>query len=396
MGKRIKKRGHMRELIAVSLIRGVAGPGLNSSLGIFFVSASAVLGVGVGTLAWSVSAASLAGMLFLPAASRVYERMGLRMTALLGVLLVGLSYLSLAFCTHIAWWFILAVPFGIGTVLIVNLLGPLALDRSADSYGSSLGWMMTLAGLAAIPLQPLVTWAISFGGSRAGYLLGGAFALAVMLPCVFVLPPAAHKETSPPRAPEAHLTGRDFTLLYVLLVVIVGYNAFHQHIAALGKNLSLSSGQIGLALGLSAAGAAVGGLLIGYMTRRAGGTGGGYLTLAVGGSAVLLFLWGGGTPFFFSLAAFLHGVASAAIGITVQSLARERCRTSFGRTLSRLLTAGPLATVIFTPLWGMIYDRTGSYTVALAAMLAMLAVGAGSLALFTRQKNTLSTGVNRV
>ncbi len=383
-----RKSAPWKSLLAVSLIRGVAGPGLNSSLGVFFPSVAAMLGVGVGTIAWSVSIASLAGMLFLPLADRVFSALGIRRTALIGVLSVALSFLSLGFATHIIWWFILAVPFGIGTVLVVNMLGPLVLDRQAEAeFGSALGIMMTIAGVAAIPVQPLAAWAIARGGVRMGYFLAGGVSLLFMLPCVWVLPREGiavrgRRETKT----SAAMPFRLLLLLFMLLLVIVGYNAFHQHLAVLGKNASLSEGMVGVALAMSAFGAAVGGVLIGGVTHRFGGVAGGYLTLGIGVIAVLLFMMGAPIGWLFSLAAFLHGVASSAIGITTQALARERDEAGYGHTLSRLLTAIPLANIIFTPLWGMIYDRTAQYTLALWGMLGLLAVGAGCLWLFSRSR----------
>ncbi len=374
-------RGHGR-LIAVSLIRGVAGPGLNSSLGIFFPVVSAFLGVGVGALSWSVSIGALAGMLFLPLAPRLLDVLGLRFTALIGILSVALSFFALGFAPRLFWWYLLAVPFGMGTVLIVNLLGPLVLEHEGGSLGASLGWMMTLAGLVAIPVQPLLTSAIALGGSRSGYIIGGVFALAVMLPCVLALP-CTKTDRRVQEATEEGMARLPFLLLYLLLFIIVACNAFHQHIATLGGERGLSVAALSLSLSLSMGGAAVGGILLGYVTHRCGGATGGYLTLVLAVGAVLLFLFGGDRTVRFSLACFLHGVSSAAIGITTQTLAREQCGSGYRRTLSRLLTAVPLATVVVTPLWGGIYDHTGSYTPALQLLLVLLAGGVLCLAAFS-------------
>ncbi len=384
MARRTEKRG-VQGLLAVSLIRGVAGPGLNASLGIFFPTVAAMLGASVGALSWSVSIASLAGMLFLPLAPRMYVWLGVRHTAVLGVLLVSVSFFLTGFARGLVWWYVLAVPFGIGTVLVVNMLGPLVLSRSEEGYGSALGRMMTLAGLVAIPVQPLITAAITRGGSRAGYVVGGVTALLVMLPGALILPRRAraaegtvHEEAPSDMAPHV------FLLLFILLIVIVATNAFHQHIAVFGRLHGHHDTTIGASLAVSVVGAAVGGLLLGHVTHRFGGLSGGYLTLVVGAAAAGLFLVGGRHAVWFSFACFLHGVASAAIGITVQYLARERCRQGYDRVLARLLTAIPLATVVATPLWGAMYDRTGGYTVVLWSLLALAAIGGVCLSRLAR------------
>ncbi len=368
-----------RELLAVSLIRGVAGPGLNSSLGLFFPAVSVAFGVGIGPLAWSVSIGALAGMICLPAAGWLFEHLGVRSMAVAGVLLVALSFLGNGFTEHLAWWYVLAVPFGVGTVLIVNMLGPLVLDGEGG-IGSSLGWMMTLAGVIAIPIQPLLTSWVARGGERAGYFAGGILALVVMLPCAMTLPRALpHCSRSRHETVGAEPGKPAFALLYLLLFIIVSYNAFHQHLAPLATAYDFSASAVGVALSFAMCGVAVGGLVIGYVTHRAGGGAGGYLTLGVAAVSVLLFLFAGRVTAWFTVACFLHGVASAAIGITAQTIAREICQGDYTRFLSRLLTAIPLATVIATPLWGMCYDRTGSYMLSLWGILALIGVGVGCL-----------------
>ncbi len=385
MGKSSMRHHVARELVSISVIRGLAGPGLNSSLGIFFPTVAAMLGVGVGTVSWSVSIASLAGMLFLPVSACVFRRLGVRVTSLLGVLLVSLSYLLHAFASHILWWYVLAVPFGIGTVLVVNLLGPLVLDGEGVGLGSSLGRMMTIAGVVAIPIQPLVTSALSHGGVRLGYLLGGGVAFLVMLPCVFVLPGHGEERNSIPRDGGKALHRGEFILLYCLLAVIVASNCFHQHITALGLSQSIGRSTVATGLTLSMIGAAAGGLLLGSVTHHFGGASSGYLTLALGGTAAGLFLLGGGGVVFMT-ACFLHGTSSAAIGITAQTLARERCEGEYGQTLARLLTAIPLATILATPLWGMIYDLTADYRFALWCILGLQVFGAGCLFIMSCKK----------
>ncbi len=372
-------------LLSISLIRGIAGPGLNSSLGLFFPAVAAAFGVGVGALSWTVGIAAVAGMFFLPFAERLYADLGVRSSAFVGILLLSLSFLLNGVAKDLFALCLFAIPFGMGTVLIVNLLGPLVFGAGETmQIGGALGWMMALSGVVAMVVQPALTFAISFAGWRFGYFIGGGVALYLLLFCLLALPktaPAPQRVTVQSYSDTG--TWRVFVPLFVLLFVISAFNAFHQHFAVLGRAAGFDAGGVGFALSLSMGGVAVGGLLLGWVTHQFNAVICGYTTLGIGAVSIVLFLIASENSIVFSLAALLHGVASAAIGITVQSLARERCGEDYGRVLAKLLTAIPLATVTATPVFGMVFDQTGSYTSVLWGILCALALGVGCLVWLT-------------
>ncbi len=375
-----------RDLVSVSLIRGIVGPGLNSSLGIFFSPVAAALGVGVGSLSLTVAVASLAGMLFLSLAAQMFEAGGVRVAAYCGAVLVCLSFAGQALGGHIVWWYLMAVPFGMGTVLLVNLLGPLYLhasDTEDSSFGARLGWMMALSGVIAVVLQPVLSHLVFQFGWRMGYLIGGIGSLFALLILIRLLPhrvsaseqSVAEEEQAPLHVP---------VLLSLYLGVISAFNAFHQQLAVYGQSVGYTARQVGIALSLSMAGAAVGGVLLGFVNHVKGAVFSGYTALAAGAVSLALLLMPNGSYSSFYIATILHGIASAAIGIPAQAILKDTCKGGYSRSLAVLLRAIPLASVIATPLLGYSYDITGSYDVAHWALLALLAVGAVSLLPFTQ------------
>ncbi len=379
-----EREDEKKGLLSASVIRGIVGPGLNSSLGIFFPAVAAALGVGIGSLSLTVSVASLAGMLYMSAAGRLFLKLGARKACLIGVCLTCISFALMGFGNSVVWWFLLALPFGMGTVILVNLLGPLLAGETGTRVGGVLGYMMALSGVAAMVLQPVITTLTARVGWRVAYLMGGAVTALVLLLCLFWIPKEACRKVKSVGEGESPLAIR--MSLFFFLAVIAAFNAFHQHMATCADALQYTNGQVGTVLFLSMAGATVGGVIIGHISHRFGALTGGICTLLVGAASVTLYLFGAAQYSWFCLASILHGVASAAIGITAQAVARERCGESYAHVLTFVLRAVPLATVVAMPLYGMVFDMTGSYRIAWWGLLILLCAAGGVLLLAFRRK----------
>jgi MFS family permease len=161
--------------------------------------------------------------------------------------------------------------------------------------------------------------------------------------------------------------------LFLFSAVISSFNLFHQHLVTFARTAGFEGGRICIALCLSMLGAALGALLVGYLGDRCGGVFGGSLILLLGGVAIFLFLLSGHFPCLFLPAAVLHGVASSGVGVIVPLLTREFFgRGEYTRILSRVSIGAPLASVTVMPLYGLLFDRLGSYTLALCLLLGAL------------------------
>ena len=375
----------------VALVRGICGPGLNSCVGVLFPWVKEETGMNVGVLSLFLSIAAIACLITLLLSKKVFSRLRTSAVMLLGGGFVTLSFCLLGLASGPILWCLPALSFGCGTALVVNLLGPSVVHVLLnDRMGFALGAMTTIASLVGAVMHPLLVWLIEKMGWRiACFILGGGgFALLLLASILFRLSfdKKATKEEETPIKQGTTWSIRGKSLL-VFMAVITAFNMFHQHFATYAKGNGIASDALSLALSLSMIGAAVGGILIGKLGDTFGGTCGGVLTLAIGGISCILFLMakdGVG----FCIAATLHGIASSGIGVTVPVLAREFFRgRDYTYVLSRVMLGAPLSTIISMPLYGIFYDRLGSYQLPLCQLLLCLFF-AGILLIFARKKTS--------
>ena len=395
---RTTERGGGRALLLLGVLRGLAGPGLFSSLGVFFPIIAAAGGGPLGSLSLSVSLASLAGACFLPLAGRWYARYDFRRVTWIGAFMMTVAYALYAVSPDPVWRAVLSLPLGCGMVMLVNLMAPCYLRLRGMDTGSSLGYLVALSGLVGAVFQPVLARALSATGWRLTYLLFGACSLAVMGAAIHLLP-SPHREReclcSGTRMPAGTEDAREgdggadggetaeytspglFFSLFLFQGVITGFSMFHQHFSTFAAAAGLPHRTMTAALTLSMLTAAVGALALGFLTRRFGVGVTGVGVLVLGGVSVLLFGFVGGGATGFLTASALHGAASGAIGVTVPAAARAVYpKETYARVLSRVMVSSPLFTLLFMQIYGVTYDRTGGFGASLLLLLASLALAA--------------------
>lgn len=406
-------------LIAVSLIRGVAGPGINASSGIFMTPVSESLGIGVGKLSVYMSVSSIVMMIWLPAAGKIYQKLSVRIVAISGILIQTIAFMALGFMNNVWAWYILAIPLAMGAVLIVNLLGPLLINRwFAKNIGLVMGIMMMVTSLSGAVFQPVLTNLVEGIGWQKSYLYFGIFALIFML-AVSLLFLRDEPKDKGLKAYGIHEVFRDekdkegrsgaqqkkygvyaavalktpaFYSLLFFMIVITGFAAFQQHIATFGLGIGLGMSAIGKALSISMIGAAVGSVLIGVLSDRLGIVPVSIGVLVMGiGSVILFFVAGDAGVAVFILATFLHGLAASAIGVVAPLLTTKFFgNLDYEKLFSVVMTGSPMASVVLMPAYGFIYDIFKSYNIVLIFLFCALALAAlGLMAGYRNSKKCL-------
>lgn len=381
-------------LLSLSLLRGLAGPGLFSSLGVFFPVMTEASGGSLGSLSLSVSLASVAGACFLPLAGRLYERLDFRRVTFFGVLLMTVSYMLFAASSAPLWRALISLPLGCGMVMLVNLMAPCYLRFLGADTGRPLGLLVALSGLTGAVFQPLLARALRAWGWRTTYLTFGFLSLAVMGIALLLLPPVAVPEWRDRLAPSVGWDGkreqtenrlddrrgstavhRLFWSMFLYQGIITGFTMFHQHFSTFAVSSELPHRSMTVALTLSMLTSAAGALILGSLTRYAGAGKTGVGVLVLGGVSVLLFGFVGRSVTGFLMASALHGAVSGAIGVTVPAAAREVYRKEdYALSLSRIMVASPLLTLAFMQLYGASYDLTGGFGIALLCLFAALII----------------------
>lgn len=365
------------------------------------------LGIGIGQLSLYLSISSIATLVWLPIAGSLFNKYSVKVVVTVGVLLQTVAFIVLGFMSNVWAWYILAVPLAMGAALLVNLLGPVLVNRwFAKNIGLVMGLMMMITSLLGAVFQPVLTNMISNNGWRFTYIGFGAFALVVMLVIGIVflknnpsdkgLKPFGYDESNTSNNSQQVLSGVSagralkspaFIALLIFMIVLTGFAAFQQHIATFGLGMGLDMSTIGTALSISMIGAAVGSVLIGVLSDRVGIVPTSLGVLVVGLLAVILFFISNGNYMIFAIATFLHGLATSSIGVVAPLLTTKFFgNKDYEKLFSTVMIGSPLASIVLMPLYGYIYDTFGSYTYVFVFLFVALIV-AGVL-LFIGSKNS--------
>ena len=396
-------------LAAVILIRGFAGGGLNMTSGLFLAPVAGDLGVGIGSLSIYLSIVSVVMVLWLPAAGKLLNRFDARVMALAGAALQALAFAGFGWMDSVTGFYLLAAPYAMGSTIIVNLLGPILINRwFARRAGTMMGIQMAFVGLFGAVLQPFASSLILERGWRNTYrILGGLTFLIVFLVTLVLLrdrPEQKHlsaygadggrgrgrREEDKVQIPEkTAVRSASFYLLLLFMISITGVGIFTQHIPTYGSLLGYDLQQVGLALSLASVGNAAGSVAIGMVSDRIGSLKTCYGMIGVGMAAVAGFLFGGRGFGLFGAAAFLHGLTSAGIMVLAPILTiKFYGRQDYEKIYAKVSMGAPLASILLLPAYGYIYDWTKSYRAVLWGMLGLLFLAWFGIALGWKKRCT--------
>lgn len=398
-------------LVALAIIRGIAGPALNASAGLFLKPVADDIGVGIGDLSLYLSISSIIMVFWLPIAGKLINKYNIKIVTILAALLQAGSFFAFGFMKSVWGWYLLSIPTALGSALLVNLLGPVLINRwYVKNKGVAMGLMMSLVGLLGAFFQPTITSLLTHSGWQHTYkLIGLASLIIIILVAVFLLKNApqdknlqaygyktgetsAPSNTAEPLGISARIAMKSssFYLLTLFIIVLTSFAAFSQHITTFGLTLGHSMSTVGMALSLSMIGSAIGAILIGIFSDKFGALKVSIAVLIIGMMAIILYLIGGNYFVTFALATFLHGLASSSIGV----LAPLLTSTFFGnkdyeKLFATVMMGAPLASIVLLPAYGFIYDTFGSYQIVFAFLLIALTIGLLSLILGFKKSHKL-------
>lgn len=381
-------------LLGIILIRGFAGGGLNTTSGLFLLPVSNDIGVGIGTLSIYLSITSIVLVFWFPFAGRLINKYDIRFVALCAVILQAGAFSLLGLMNNVSGWYILAVPYAMGSGILANLLGPILINRwFKKNTGLILGVQMAFVGLFGAVLQPLASSLIEGAGWRNTYfILGGITFIVVILSIIFIIRDRPENKNLKPygyeeinngnnnktvksvEIPEKKaLSSASFFLLLFFMISLTGVGVFTQHIPTYGSAIGYSVKQTGSALSFTSLGTAIGSIAIGIICDRLGSLKTCYGLIIVGIAAVIGFLISSGGIYVFFISAFLHGLVSAGIMVLSPILTIEFYgQQDYEKIYAKVSMGAPLASIILVPAYGFIYDITGGYFFVLIGMIVLL------------------------
>lgn len=365
---------------------------MTSSL--FLAPAAEEIGTGIGSLSVYLSITSVVMVLWLPTAGKLINRYEVRKVAAAGAALQALSFAGFGLMKNVYGWYLLAIPYAMGAALIVNLLGPILINRwFAKNAGTMLGIQMAFVGLFGAVLQPLTSGLIETGGWRYGYLIVGAASFFILLAVSVLLlrgrpqdkGMVPYGETKEEKREEGGfgselaisektaLRSASFYLLLLFMIAITGAGVFTQHIPIYGSVLGYSVKATGTALAFASVGSAIGSIAIGMVSDRIGSLRTCYGLIGIGILAVLAFFISPAGFLVFGAATFLHGLVSSGIMVLAPILTLQFYgRKDYEKIYAKVSMGAPLASIILIPAYGFIYDLTGSYIYVLFGILILL------------------------
>lgn len=389
-------------LLGVTLIRGVAGGGINMTSGLFLAPVAAEIGTGIGNLSIYMSISSITMVLCLPYAGKWIHRFDIRLVAAAAALLQAVSFAALGWMRNVIGWYVLAIPQAIGASVLVNLLGPILINRwFAVKEGLMMGIQMAFVGLAGAVLQPVASFLIEkTGWQNAYFLIGGGTFLVVLLTSFFLLrnrpedlgmrpygqqtsgkekktPSGEVPERTAPQEKRNVLRSLPFYLLLVFMICITGVAVFTQHIPTFGRTAGFSTAQTGMALAFASVGNAIGSIAIGIISDRIGSLRTCFCLIGAGFAAVVGFFCSSYGFVVFGISTFLFGILSSGVMVlspilTIQFFGQE----DYEQIYAKVSMGAPLASVLLIPVYGFIYDHMKNYIAVLAAMSVLLAISA--------------------
>ncbi len=390
-------------LLGVILIRGFAGGGINLTSGLFLSPVSKEIGVGIGTLSLYLSITSIVTVLWLPVAGKIVNKYDIRVIAVIGAILQALSFVALGFMNTVYGWYVLAIPFAMGSTLLVSLLGPILINRwFSKKQGLIMGMHMAFVGLFGAVLQPVTSSIISQKGWRAGYyIIGGVTFIIVIITSLLLLrnkpedknlsafganSPSEKKvesnqvENTVGISEKTAIRSASFYLLVLFMVAITGVGVFMQHIPTYGSLLGYSVKQTGNALAFASIGTAIGSIAIGIISDKIGSIKTSYIMIGIGILSILGFFVSSYSFFLFGLSTFLHGLVSSSIMVLAPILTiKFYGQKDYEKIFAKVSMGAPIASVLLIPIYGFVYDVTKSYLIVLIGMICLLIIAALSI-----------------
>ena len=389
-------------LVGTIIVRGFA-TGLNTVSSLFLAPVSKELGTGIGTLSIYYSIISVVQIIWFSYAGRLLNKYDVRWVSAAAVCLQTIAYAALGFMRHVTGWYVLAIPLAMGAGVLVNLLGPILVNRwFGKNTGTILGIQAAFVGLFGAVLQPVTSNMIEVKGWRETYFSMGLLALCVMLlAAVFFVRNRPAEILTDKNIPSKKRDARGnsktvprsavFYALIIFLFAVTGVAVFVQHIPTYGTLLGYSMASIGMVLSFASIGNAIGSFFIGFLSDRIGGLRTCYLIIGIWLAAVVGFLFGGSHFMIFMSAAFLNGLVTPSVMVTAPILTQIFFgKSDYEKIYAKVSTGVPLASIFLIPIYGFIYDMTGNYLIVLFILMILLLLAGASIAYGWKHKQRKS------
>lgn len=389
-----KRRIHHAWWIMVSLCFIMVGAlGIIANCyGVFLQPVGDDLGISRAELSTYFTFVCITMLICVPIAQRIMLKVNnIRLILILCLILTCSSTGVMGAYNKVGWWWFSGVTDGLAQSFLTFLLIPYLINNwFKKKVGLVTGICCSMTGLGGALFSPVIGWFITEFGWRLAYPMAAGIALLLSLPfAIFVirdrpsdmgLKPYGADELSEavdmsikgiPN--ETKLTGVPYKeaikspvyIMSLIFVFCVSMNGnFQNQITAYAYTQGFPVALGSFVASASLAGSVGGNLLVGAIADRFGVRVAVPIGLGFGvvGSLVLLFLAGTAPAMVFA-GAVLFGISYSQLQLAPQLLAREIWgQRDYNKIYSMTIPALSLASAIANPIYGAIFDATGTYT----------------------------------
>lgn len=353
------------------------------TLGIFVRPLSDEFGWSREAIQWGFTVQMLGMLVVAWAYGLLTDRWGARRVALLSQLGLGVALIGIAAVQSLphwyAAWFLLAL-LGAGTSPITWTRGVTGWFDAAR--GTALGLMLAGTGLTAVIAPPLVTAIVAAHGWRAGYVALGVGVLAIAIPVVALFfrdaAPAGggghgRGSLSGMTRAEAFASRGFWVMLLVFFLITFAVSGIIPTIVPLLMDRGFAAQEAALFASLVGAAVILGRIVAGILLDRFWAPAvAAFFLLLPAASCLLLAMGGVSSPAVIALAVILVGLAAGAeFDIVAYMVSRYFGMANYGLIYSQLMMGMLVGGGFGPPVFGRVFDQTGSYTPILLASAAI-------------------------
>jgi MFS family permease len=387
------KRHYLSFLSAAFLIMATYISG--NAVGFFIKPITAELGFTRSAFSIYLSLSTLTGVFVLPFIGQFLPKFGAKKLLIVGGTWVSLGFVWLAFATQLWQFYAGGIFLGLFMMPITMFLAILLINNWFESKkGLMMGLLNASGGLAGAVVAIYMPMFLDNFGWRNGYLLiAGLFALLTIPNALFLL--VEHPESIGLRAygnntvayedglgstPEQSISyteakkTKQFYILFAGIFLSAFGGGLMQHLPALFSGIGFTAGEVGTLFSLVMAGMIIANILVGAVNDKIDST----ITILVVSVCMIVSLFLLATTSSFLSLAILMFVLAFGIGgpsvltpLVVNEVFGPR---DYFRIWSILGMAPSIGMSISGPLWGAVYDVTGSYQLGMYAMISLTVI----------------------
>ena len=356
----------------------------SSTISFFLEPVCEDLQISRGSFSMIFSFMNVSGALSNPFLGQYANKKGVRGILLLMGLWTGICMVLLSFVTKL--WMLYAVTFCLGLfgATCLTLCGNVIVQQNYSGAQASgiLGAVMAATGVGGMFFSLLFPNVIAHFGWRTGFLVMGLCWLMLLWLGACLLGKQAIPQFSQANGAVGLGMTRAEALkspkLYLQIVVIVIISAccgLQQQLPSLLGAKGFSAGQVSVMISAMTVFLALGKFGQGLFYGKIGVEKGGLMTMAAFAAGCLAVLTNALVWPALLLLALGMGIYTTLLPVVVRRVFGSR---EYASIWALIATVGSIGTVVGYPLWGTIYDLTGTYTLGLigAAVLLMIAMWA--------------------